>query len=268
MRAEWLRTDFRPVDKRDPVGAVLGWVRGDSKERPVVLDGHKPFGLIDARRLFGRGIRHNTHVDKVTVPVPTLSETTSDDEIALRFDTSLAPYLPVEDARGRAVGFVEAASALDVFESGPDAAMCAVNVPPLAPDDGLEVAIHAFQRTPSDRLPVVENGRLVGVLQLREAVRIIDFEDQPAGRRDFGGESLDVRRAPLRDMMEGGWSEVPASAPFDDVRERLQDRGYAFVVDAGDTLVGALVPTKAVRAARVAAAQKRGPRVAGHYRKA
>lgn len=267
MRDEWIRTDARPVDKRDEVGAVLGWLRGDTSHPPVVLDGRKPFGLIDARRLFGRGIRHHTHVDKVTVPVPTLTEATSDEEVAARFDSSLAPYLPVEDDRGRLVGYVEAASVLDAFEQGPDAGTAAVSVPTLAPGDGLEAAIHAFQRTPSDRLPVVEAGRLVGVVPLREAVRIIDFEDQPAGRKDFGGETHDVRRAPIRDTMQGGWSELRASASFDAVRERLQERGYAFVVADDGSLAGALVPTKVIRTARQAAKQRRGPPVAGHYRR-
>ena len=50
MIGELARKDFKLVDKNDEISKVFGYFYGES-DFPIVMDGKKPWGIIDERRL-------------------------------------------------------------------------------------------------------------------------------------------------------------------------------------------------------------------------
>lgn len=48
-----LREDFKLVDKNDDIGKILGYLY-EGGSLPIVMDGKKPWGIVDARKLLRR----------------------------------------------------------------------------------------------------------------------------------------------------------------------------------------------------------------------
>lgn len=251
MDAQWIDTRFRAVSKDDDLGKVLGWLRGENREPPVILDGKRPYAIVNLRPLMGRGIHHDTHLHKVATPVPVLDEDASTAQVLEAFDNSLAPYLPVRDGRGQTAGIVWARTVLlEARLEGPSAGDAAADVSALSPSHRIEDAAHAFAKDPVTHLPVVDAvGRLVGVLPRATVVSIAEYEDQGAGKKDFGGRRLDARTdETVADRMEAGWSECPAAATFEDAADVVAESGYAFITQDGHYR-GFLAPVHMLRAA-------------------
>lgn len=250
MDAQWIDARFRAVSKDDDLGKVLGWLRGDARDPPVILDGKRPYAIVNLRPLMARGIHHDTHAKKVALPVPVLDADAPSAEVLEAFDSSLAPYLPVRDERGQAAGIVWAWTALQAVEGGPSAGETVAHVPALSLQDRIEDAAHAFADHPVTHLAVADDhGRVVGVLPRTVVLLVKEFEDQGAGRKDFAGRRFDARtEETVADRMEAGWKEVPVGAPFQDAADAVTQSGYAFAVDGGHYR-GLLAPAHMVRAA-------------------
>lgn len=93
--------------------------------------------------------------------------------------------LVVED--GRLVGCVSADSIVAALARGEEIARLVARdlvedeVTTIGPDAPLEEALHLMAERDLDRLPVVEDGRLVGVLPREPVVRRLMEDDAPAG---------------------------------------------------------------------------------------
>ncbi len=233
MDAQAINRRFKAVDNKEPLTHIAGWLRGESKQVPVIMHGKKPYAIVDSRRLGSRGIRAGTKTARAALPVPVIQEDASPEEVLKHFSETQAPYLPVVDAHHRLVGTVSAESALEWLDEAPDAAHACEKVAALSPEDDIEAATQAFARTRADHLPVVLNGRLVGELPRSAILRLQAITDQPDGLRDWGGESSDIRHQPIASHMNAAWSECKSRDPFDLTRDTVSLNGYAFVVKGG-----------------------------------
>src|SRR5438876_7265450 len=101
-----LRADFKPVDKRDEIRMVLGWLSGDSDKVPIVVDDDKPMGILNERALMSRRLDQKAHIEQFTLATRALPQTATLEEAAARMREFRAAYLPVEDKRGKVAGFV------------------------------------------------------------------------------------------------------------------------------------------------------------------
>jgi CBS domain-containing protein len=244
----FLRTDYKAVDKRDGLHAVMGWLKGDTDKLPIVTDDGKAFGLVNERALMSRRIDERAKVETYSLVTRALPETATFEEVARRMAELRAAHMPIENARGKLTGYV---TAIDVARQNGAAAKTArelsVPVVMLREDGSVGEALHAFTQEYVDHLPVLDaHGRLSGVVHRRDLLT----REQNAG--DKGRmDALGEKQRPLRDRISGfaddATSWLPPHATFDEVTRALDAWGYAVVRD-GDRILGVVTPETLLRA--------------------
>lgn len=242
-----LRTDYKAVDKRDAIQSVWGWLSGDSAKVPIVMDGNRPFGVVNERALMSRRINQAAHLESYTLPTRAIREDASLDEVARRMAEARAAHLPVEDKRGRLRGYVSALDVARAQEREATAADLAVPVTALKHTQTIGEALHAFTQEYVDWLPILNgDGKAHAVLPRRTLMRL-EANLAEKGRKDANGEKMN----PLKDVVEGFSEQIvsrlPASASRDEVLAALDDNGYVLIEGRDGRLLGIVTPTTLLR---------------------
>lgn len=242
-----LRTDYKAVDKRDELHAVMGWLQGDSSKVPIVVDDGRPFGILNERALIGRKLERHAHVHNYALATRALPWNATLQEAAARLSEFRAPYLPVEDAKGKLLGYV---SALDVARetvTGRRPADLAVPVTMLKEDNTLGDAVHLFAKEYVPVLPVMDgDGRVRGVLPRRTVLRM-EGETANRGRKDAGGEKLHILNDPVGGFMDDAPVVLPAASTFREVMDKLETDGYALLQERNGAFLGMVTPETLMR---------------------
>lgn len=243
-----LRTDFKTVDKRDELHSVMGWLRGEAKKAPIVVDDGKPFGIVNERALVSRKLEQNAHVEQFTLVTRAIPATASVREAAERMAEFRAPYLPVADARGKVVGYVTALDVARELSADRRASDLAVPVAMLQEGSTIGDAVHLFAKEYVPFLPVSDgNGGISGVLPRRTLLRV-ESEASQKGRKDAGGEKIHMLNDLVSGFMDDAAATVPAAASFLDVVDAVEENGYALVKENG-RLIGMVTPETLMRKA-------------------
>lgn len=269
MDADWIDRDVKPVQKKDHVGKVYGWVRDETGTRPVVLDQKRPYAIVDPDRFMGRHVHHATKVDQVAWPVPVQGDDADTQKVVDAIANTLAPFLPVQDENGRLVGAVDAVTLLrGVPEGSPDVRACHEPLEALRPDQNLDEAMKAFQGTRAGHLPVADRrGRLQGVVAQSRLCFIQDQADHKVGRGDRVGRHVNLLEEPVEGQMEEAWNEVPLDGSWDDLLEAFEHHPYAIVTHRRKVR-GVVTPAFAVRGLKAWQEKERAKEpVLMHYRK-
>lgn len=237
-----VRTDYKAVDKRDELRSVMGWLAGDATKVPIVLDGQKPFGIVNERALMARQLDGKAKIEPYALPTRALPLTASVEEARDRMAELRAAYLPVTDARGKLAGYVRA---IDLArENGRSASALDVAVPitALQEQSTLGDALNLFQKEYVDFLPVVRSdGRLTGVLPRRTVLRM-EFNTGDKGRKDAGGEKFTMLHDPVGGVMDEAPAFVKPTSSFEEVLDTLDEAGYAIVRKDEGHLLGIVTP--------------------------
>ena len=247
-----VRTDFKPVDKRDEVRTVLGWLSGDSTKVPIVVDDGKPVGIVNERALMSRRLDQKAHIDQFTLTTRALPWNADLEEAAARMREFRAAHLPVEDKRGKLLGYV---TSIDVARAsaglhGRASEMC-LPVRSLNEAHTMGDALHAFTQEYVDVLPVMDGGgRITGVLPRRALLQMELSTGHSRGRRDAGGEKFNLLNDPVSGFMDEAPVVLPAAASFDTLLKTIEESGYAIVQRDGATsgVLGIVTPETLMRA--------------------
>lgn len=253
-----LRTDLKAVDKRDEVHTVFGWLTGDAKKVPIIVDEGKPFGILNERALMSRHLDQNAKVASFTLATRALPLTATLEEAAARMREFRAACLPVEDARGKLAGFV---TSTDVARAqagagaqsrgrgqghagGPRASQLCSPVRSLEERQTLGDALHVFSQEYVDFLPVTNGGgKVTGVLPRRALLRMELDSNAGKGRKDAGGEKFHYLHDAVSGFMDDAPAMIPAAAPFDAVLLAIERSGYALVEkENGGGILGVATP--------------------------
>ncbi|HUR70024.1 MAG TPA: CBS domain-containing protein [Candidatus Thermoplasmatota archaeon] len=247
--SSFLRTDFKAVDKRDPLHSVKGWLTGDASKVPIVVDDGRPFGILNERALMGRHLDLHAHVHQFALATRALTPDSTPEQARARMAELRAAYLPVEDKRGKLLGYVRAIDLARDELVGERARALAVPVTLLREDQTMGEALNAFAKEYVEFLPVVgRDGRIGGVLS-RAKVLEMEFNNGDKGRRDAGGEKFHMLDDPIAGFMDQAPSFVAPEADTKTLLDTLEDAGYAIVErDQGDPAVGLVTPETLFRA--------------------
>jgi len=140
-----------------------------------------------------------------------------------------AAHLPVEDARGKLVGYVSALDLARQNGAGRTASDLAVPVTMLREDQTVGEALHAFGKEYVEFLPVLRrDGRLAGVLS-RASVLRVEFNNGDRGRRDAGGEKVRILDELVGGFMDKPPVVVPATTASRTLAALIEEHGYAIV---------------------------------------
>lgn len=251
-----VRHDFKAVDKREEVGTLAGFLRGETDEVPIVCDRGRPYGVVNEKRLLRSRLNPHQHLDRFVVATPVLSPGAEVEEALAVVAETWVPHVPVGED-GRLLGYVRATDLLrEVADArGLDAHRMMLETPFLAPGEPVGEVIHRFYNVASDVLPVVErSGRLVGVVA-RKDIAPLATDARPGGRKAAGGERESPRGAPIEGYVDDRFETVRPNARFDDVVEVLDDFGAAIVIGGDRVPRGVVTPESAAKAWVYAASQ-------------
>lgn len=238
----FVRTDFKAVDKRDALHSVKGWLTGDSDKVPIVVDEGKPFGIVNERALMGRSLDLNAHIHQFTLSTRAMKPTSTVQEARLKMAEFRAAYLPVEDARGKLVGYVTALDLARDTLNGERARDFAVLVTQLRENSTLGDALHAFTKEYVEFLPVLRNdGRVTGVLRRSDVLKM-EFNVGDKGRKDAGGEKHSLLNDPIKGFMDEAPMFVPPDMAGAALLETLDESGYAIVGSREGRIEGMVTP--------------------------
>jgi len=245
-----LRTDFKAVDKRDEVHTVFGWLTGDAKKVPIIVDDGRPVGVLNERALMSRRIDAKAKLEQFTLTTRALSLAAPLEEAAARMREFRASRLPVEDARGKLAGYVTSIDVARASETlGRRASDLCLPVKALEEKQTLGDALHSFTQEYVDFLPVTNGGgKLTGVLPRSTLLRMELDASAGKGRRDAGGEKFHY----LNDSVDGFMDEtpvmLPAAASFDALLKTVEQSGYAIVQrENGVGVLGVVTPETLLR---------------------
>lgn len=229
--SSYLRTDYKAVDKHDPLNAVLGWLTGDAKNVPIIMDDGKPFGIVNERALMGRSLDGHARVHQFTLATRAIPQTADASAARERMAEHRAAYLPVADEHGKCAGYVRAVDVARDEEDARRAMDVAVPVTTLREDSTIGEALNAFGKEYVEYLPVNgTNGRLAGVLS-RSAVVRITLHSGNKGRLDAGGEKISMLNMPVSGFMDSAPTLVRGDAGVPSLLTRIEGAGYALVGD-------------------------------------
>lgn len=255
MLERFLRNDHFTLDKNDEVSKVLGWVRGERKERPIILDGKHPYGIPNKSALMSSRVMHKAAVWKYTQPTPVPRDDAEVFDALMRMSEAYVSYLPIQKANGTLAGHVEALDLLEEVTEGPKAGEMAHPVTVLNPNDTIGKAIHSLRSGSVDPVPVMDdNGKLVGVLPLSNIIGIETGRTQSAGSGDTVPDNEPLLQDTVQGFMESGALTTSPETPYDDVLAQLRRTPYLIV--ASDSphghahIHGIIRPKDVVRAVR------------------
>jgi CBS domain-containing protein len=106
----------------------------------------------------------------------------------------------------------------------------------ISPDDPLDVAVHTLMRQKVDLLEVVENGKLIGLLSVRDIVMRV------------GPDYSHKLDRPVREFMTPRPETLPPDAPITFAINKMDVGGYRHVpVVQGDRMVGVVSAGDVIR---------------------
>lgn len=243
-----LRDDMKPVDKRDGIHSVMGWLTGQTDKVPIVLDRERPFGIINERALMARSLDPQAKIDPYVTPTGAIALDTPLSDVARRMSEHRAPHFPVQDDRGRLAGYLAATDVALATTQGFTAETACLPVQVLTEGQTMGEALNAFAKEYVDYLPVTDaNGRVVGVLP-RRAVLSMEFNSGSRGRKDAGGEKLTMLNDPVHGFMDDVPVFVQPDLGHEELMPILEESGYAIVRDGSGRLRGVVTPSTLFRA--------------------
>jgi CBS domain-containing protein len=242
-----VRTDFKEVDKRDGLHAVMGWVRGDTDQLPIIMDDGKPYGIVNDRALMSRRIDHRAKIEPYALTTRALPATATLDEAIARMAEYRAAHLPVEQ-KGKLLGYVSVVDVAREAAWGRTARELCLPVTALRAGQTIGDALHVFTQEYIDHLPVLDaHGRPEGVLS-RKRVLHVGSESGAKGRKDAGGQKVHLLDDPIEGFTDQSVTLRP-DASQEVVLETLEEYGFAFVQDADGRFLGIITPETLARSA-------------------
>lgn len=247
----FIRTDFKEVDKRDELRNVLGYIRGDVSDVPVITDEGRPFGIVSERAMLGRRIDPKARLEGYALTTRAVTPAATIDEVMARMGEFRAAHLPVQNEKGLLAGYV---SALDIVQDklprDAKARDLALPVTVLREDQTLSEAHHAFSQEYVDYLPVLDaQGQPSGVVPRRTLISMDSRYDTSKGRKDAGGERIHPQKEPLSGYLDTRAPVIDAGAGLGEVVQKVRDFGCCIVRNGNGGLTGIITAETLVQRA-------------------
>lgn len=231
-----VNTDYKVVDKREPVSTVTGYLNGDTDTLPIVTDGDRPWGVINERSFMRTSVTLGQRVESYTVGTGTLSPQAPLAEVARFFANTPVPHVPIEE-NGRLIGYLSATDVLAEMPDGPTAVHLMEEVASLRDDMRMGEAVHLFRGVQPSYLPVVDHeGRITGVMDRKTVAQIGLHRSRDDGRIAAGGEVDRTVDLDVKGFMTDAVATVRPDAPWQETVRVLKEHGYAIVAKDGKPL--------------------------------
>lgn len=246
LAKDFVSSNYRVVDAEDHVSHVLSVF--EETDCVVVMRNKRYIGVLVEKELTRAKIPPKAKVKSFVKPAPRVKPDTSVEEVARLMLENELFHLPVFE-NDKLVGVVKVDDLLTrVVESrfGDEKIdrFVSRDVKFVSPSDSIGRVLKVFRRKNISRLPVVENGRVVGVVTMRDVVeKVLHPEDKPE-YGEFVAEKKRFLRIPVEGIMTSDPFLMPPSARVRDVVREMVEKGIGGVIVADDDKLVGVVTKK------------------------
>lgn len=256
MISELIQEPSIVANVKDRLSSILPKIRGLRIHTvPVVNEAGKLVGVVDYRDLLKRKAPLGSRVSSVMLPPHSLSISMSIDDAVRRFyQTRLREY-PVTDNNGKLIGVVTRGRLLAMIKDQLPSNLrvsdyMAKPVLLITPNDDVAKARWIMLKHGVSRLPVVDGGRLVGIVSLTDLIEKIYYVSIPrrARRGEFSGEE-EFLAAPVSSIMTTQVHTISPSQPLTKAIDiMIRENVTGLVVVDGGSVVGILSGSDVLKA--------------------
>jgi len=231
-----VRRDFREVDKNDEISKIFGYLYGEA-DFPIVMDGKKPWGIIDERRLIKSKLSGKEKVKDFVVGVPKLDATYSIAKAKDRMIKSGVDTLIVTKEK-ELLGYVTAIDIAKEIGVEKNAELLMRSLEAVNENDEISEALNLMRRRNAKMLPVVSNKRFVGVIGIGNILKLLTTHEKIT---DYHQEKTSLLAAPVKGYMESGIKTCSLKDKAEKIIEVIEEQGFAVVCKKGE-YVGIIEP--------------------------
>jgi len=235
MIGKLVRKDFKLVDKNDEISKVFGYFYGEA-DFPIVMDGKKPWGIIDERRLVKTKLSKKEKIKDFVVGVPKLDATYSIEKAKQKMVKSGVDTIIVTSEKD-VLGYVNAIDIIKKIGLNGKAENFMRHIEPIDENESIGNAINQMKKANEKIIPVLSNGKFYGILGVKNILRIITTHKKIT---DYHQERTTLLDAPVKGYAEA----VIINNPNDDIEEIidvLEKQGFA-VICKNKEYVGIIEP--------------------------
>ena len=219
---ELIIRDFPKVDKNEPMSKVVALLREYHNVKGVVVfDGEKYFGVITEKNIIRTRFNLEEKAEKLALRIKPLKVGFDPSEAALKMVESGTRVIPVEED-GKIIGIVTAYKLLEYFKDKlKDVKVKEImveDVITISPNAKISKAITIMRKKNVSRLPVVEDGRVVGIITVRDIIEKVIY---PKERATVGekGEAYPSLAMPVSAIMT---TNVITVSPDDSLKDLIE----------------------------------------------
>ncbi len=245
-----LETDFPRIEADTPISKAVHLFK--TVDSLVVTDTSGYRGLLRERDVMRAKIPLNSKSETYLTHVSRLAPDDPGEEIARLMVENGVYMLPVLD-NDDLLGVVSADAILDAaatteYGDEPVNAYMSSPVTTIAPEESVGKALKYFKEQDISRLPVMENGEVVGIVTMDDIVeRVIHPEEKAKGQEQYGeyiGEKKHYLKMPVKGIMTEKLIVMPPDSSLADVIERMHTHHLRGMLIGEGTTVQGIVTKK------------------------
>jgi len=206
MIRDMVRDNFKLIDKNEEISSIFGYLY-ENTFFPIVVDGKKPWGIVDIRHLLKRKLSPHEKIKDFVVGLPKVDASYSISKAKQIMEKSGQPYLLVT-YEGNLIGYI---TALDIAMAlgNKKAGDIMKKVEPIREDDTVASAISSMRKQNTAVLPVTKDDDFIGVVRARDLIKIETTHDK---KTDYHPEKTSPLDMQVKGLMERGIRVVEPDA--------------------------------------------------------
>lgn len=223
MIGEIVRKDFKLIDKKDEISKIFGYFYGES-DFPIVMDGKKPWGIVDDRQLIKTKLAGNEKIKDFVVGVPKLDATYSLEKAKQRMVKSGVDTIIVTSEK-EVVGYLTAIDIAKKYEIEKNAELMMRYVEGIDENEEMGEAINLMRSQNARLLPVLSKNKFAGIIRIKNILRLITTHEKTT---DYHQEKTTLLEAPIKGYIE----EAITCHPKDSAKEVIdimEKQGFVVV---------------------------------------
>ena len=242
---ELVSNEFRVIDANETISHALSLF--EEVDSIVVMEGNKYHGMLVQKEIVRSKLPPNAKVKNFVRHAPKIDANESMEEIARLMLENDIYQLPVfED--GKLIGVVKSDDLLlkIIPEIGdmPIEKFMSKEITHVAPNDNIGRVIKLFREKNISRLPVIEDGKLVGIITMHDLMeKVIHPEDKPE-YGEFVAEKKRYLKIPVKGVMQEVPFTMPPNAKVKDVIKEIISRNIGAMLIAEDSKLVGIVTKK------------------------
>ena len=235
-----LSNEFRVIDANETISHALSLF--EEIDAIVVMEGNRYYGMLVQKELLRAKLPPNAKVRSFVRHAPKLKTDEPVEEIARLMLENDVYQLPVFEGE-KLIGVVKADDILLKIAPSigdlPIENFISKDIVSVAPNDNIGKVIKLFREKNISRLPVIDDGKLVGIITMHDLMeKVVHPEDKPE-YGEFVAEKKRYLKIPVKGVMQEAPFTMPPDAKTKDVIREIINRNIGgMLIAKDDKLIG------------------------------